>query len=116
MFTLGFKDLKVSCIIGCLEYERKNKQTIHLDLSVDIPLPETLNDDITCTLNYSTLANICSQIAQDRSFQLLESLAYEISQVLHRRFSIHAIDLTIKKPHGIPHSDYAFVQLKKVFT
>lgn len=73
----------ISCIIGVFPNERIEPQTIYMDFEVEADISEAVkSDSITEAFDYVKLAELCTQLAQEKKFFLLETLAYEAVQLL----------------------------------
>lgn len=81
--------LKVDCVIGVWEWERRITQciTIDLDLGADIA-PAAKSDDLEDTLSYKGVAKRVREFAADSGFKLVETLAEEIAGILLKEFSV----------------------------
>lgn len=113
MFSIGFKNLKVSCIIGVNKNERSIKQDIFIDLKIDVDNSlENYEDNLKNTIDYCKIVKICESVAMKNEFFLLETCALEISKEIHKSFNINGIKIRIKKPAAIPNASFSFVELK----
>jgi dihydroneopterin aldolase len=112
--VIGFKDLKISCIIGVWPFEREQKQDIFVDLEVESSFERcSKSDNFNDTIDYAFLAKIVEEIAIKRQFRLLETFSEECLNYLFCTYPISWAKITIKKPMAIPNASFAFVQLEK---
>ncbi len=90
--------LKVECVIGVWEWERRIKQiiTIDLDMAADIR-HAAKSDRLDDTLNYKAVAKRLLQFVGDSEFQLVETLAEKIAELLRAEFSISWCRVRINK-------------------
>ena len=108
---IGFEGLKICCIIGTEAYERENEQEIYVDLKVKADLlPAARSDDLKQALDYTQLAEICKQCAQNNYF-LLEAYAAAVLQEVTGRFQVEWVGISVRKPKAIPGAEAAFVEL-----
>ncbi|HSW71783.1 MAG TPA: dihydroneopterin aldolase [Chlamydiales bacterium] len=107
---IGIKDLKISCIIGILPHERKEKQELLMD--IEIQIKRDLEDNIYSTYDYRLFKKICQKIAKGK-MNLIETFAEKLLQELLNTPSIFYAKCTIKKKSAEPDSDYAYVSLER---
>ncbi|NKB63056.1 MAG: dihydroneopterin aldolase [Gammaproteobacteria bacterium] len=90
--------LKVDCVIGVWEWERKITQsiTVDLDMGFDI-LPAAKSDNLEDTLSYKDVSKRVELFIQESSFALVEKLAEEIAQILLTEFNIKWCRVRINK-------------------
>ncbi len=90
--------LKVECVIGVWEWERRVRQavTIDLDMAADIRR-SAKSDNLKDTLNYKAVAKRLIQFVSDSDFQLVETLAEAIAQILLKEFAIPWCRIRINK-------------------
>lgn len=90
--------LKVECVIGVWEWERRIKQavTIDLDMAVDIRRAAE-SDQLEDTLNYKAVAKRLIKFVGDSEFQLVETLAEKIAELLRAEFPISWCRVRINK-------------------
>lgn len=114
MLSIGFENLKISCIIGIHQHERMIKQDIYIDLKINLfSNLKQINDLLENTIDYTEIVKICEITAIENQFFLLETLAKEIADNLLNRFKIKKLFLKIKKPAAIPNASCSFVELVK---
>lgn len=112
--AIGFENHRVSCIIGCLEEERKHEKEVLIDLTVGVQVDAAINDDdIHKAISYVDLANLCTDMAKKHQYHLLETMATSLTEQLLKRFPLHWVHIKIKKPSALPSADFAFVELRR---
>ena len=98
MDIIYLHDLKVDCVIGVWDWERKIKQTITIDLDMGFDiLPAAKSDDLADTLSYKDVSKRVESFVRDSGFQLVERLAEEVAQILLNEFSIQWCRVRINK-------------------
>ncbi len=109
---IGFDHYKIDCIIGVHEEERKNNQTIYLDLRVEYDFSKAASDDdFQKTICYEVLGNLCKELSL-KGYRLLETFAFELIQTLMNQYKIKWAFVRIKKPNALPLANYAVVELE----
>ncbi len=100
MDIIFLHDLKVDCIIGVWEWERKIRQTIVIDLDMGFDIRKAASsDDLADTLSYKDVSKRVSSFVADSGFQLVEKLAEEVAAILLDEFPIRWCRVRINK-HG----------------
>jgi dihydroneopterin aldolase len=107
---IGLSGLKVKSIIGVFPEERRRARDLLIDLELK-PLHEAEKDEIELTINYEKIANLCSQIALDGKYHLLETLARKILESCFEAFAISEASICINKPKALKEVSSAYVKL-----
>ena len=84
---------------GVSSEERAEPQPIEVDLVVrlDLSRPAT-SDDLADTVNYATLFELARQVAEGRSFHLLEALAAAIADAVLAAHPVDDVEVRVRKP------------------
>ena len=89
MDTIFLHGLKVDCVIGVWEWERHIKQRVEIDLDLATDIrPAAATDRLEDALNYKAIAKTVIAHVEASSYQLVESLAESIADILVREFEI----------------------------
>jgi dihydroneopterin aldolase len=111
---IGIQDLQIHCIIGIYQNERLQEQDIFVDLKVQSDFsPCVKSDSIMETINYTKLADTCSEFAKLKKYGLLETFAVEVLDEIFRTFPVNWGWIRIKKPQAIPNAAFAVVEFEK---
>jgi dihydroneopterin aldolase len=113
MDIIYLHDLKIECIIGIWEWERRIKQTIILDLDMAADIRRAAaTDRIDDTLNYKAVAKRLIDFVGGSQFQLVETLAEKIAEILLTEFKLKWVRVRVNKkgavrgalrpPHPVP--------------
>ncbi len=98
MDIIYLHDLKVDCVIGVWDWERKIKQTITIDLDMGFDIRAAAkSDDLVDTLSYKDVSKRVEAFVKDSGFQLVERLAEEVAQILLTEFEIKWCRVKINK-------------------
>ncbi len=103
MDKIIIQDLQVETIIGAYAYERQQPQSLFItaELSVDIT-QAAHSDDINVAVDYAAVADTLKQFAAISEYQLVETFAEKIAQLILQKFAIQHLRLTVSKPSAIP--------------
>ena len=96
------RGLAVDCIIGFIDWERRVKQTVVIDLEMSIDCRQAaIRDDVADTLNYKTVAKRLIGFVQESSFNLVETLVERIAHLVLAEFGVEWVRVTLSKPGAI---------------
>ena len=102
MDKIFLQELKVETIIGIWEWERKIRQTVIIDLEMSADIAKAAaTDDVADTLNYKSVAKRIQGFVADSSFQLVETLAEQIAEIIRGEFGVAWVRVTVHKPGAI---------------
>jgi dihydroneopterin aldolase len=97
--------LTTECIIGFIDWERRVKQTVELDIELPVDCRRAaLNDDVADTLDYKKVAKRVLAFVEGSSFQLVETLAHRLALVILEEFQLPWVRIALNKPGAIRHS------------
>ena len=79
--TLFINDLSIPCIIGVYDYERKEKQMLHISLALTVDtIKAGQTDEIKDTVSYHDIANDVVTLVETSQYHLLEKLAHVVAK------------------------------------
>ena len=94
--------LKIDATIGIWDWEKAIKQTIVIDLDMGADLRKAAaSDDVEDTLNYKAVAKRLQQFVGDSSFELVETLAEKIAEIVLAEFDVPWVRVKLNKPGAI---------------
>jgi dihydroneopterin aldolase len=96
------RGLEVECIIGFIEWERRIKQTVVIDLEMPVDCRRAAQtDEVADTLDYKKVAKRVIAFIETSQFKLVETLAQRLAMVVLGEFGIEWVRLSINKPGAI---------------
>ncbi len=102
MDIIYLSDLKIETIIGIYEWERKVKQTVSLELQMATDIRQSAaTDTIDDTLNYKAVAKRLIDFVEKSHYQLIETLAEKITEIVLTEFDVPWVKLKLSKPGAI---------------
>lgn len=111
---IGLEELRISCIIGELPYEREQTQEIVLSFRVTTDFAAaSKQDNIEDALDYTLLAKAAEEVAQNGQFRLLETLAWHILEIFVSQFRVSWAWVRIRKPSALPGKGVPVVELER---
>lgn len=111
---LGIHQHQIDSIIGIYPNERQKKQKLLIDAKIKIDFSNCLrSENIENTVDYVMLAQICTELANQTHYLLLEAFASDILNEYMKRFNAIWAWVKIQKPSAIPSAAYAYVEMEK---
>lgn len=102
MDTIFLHKLKVDTVIGIWDWERKIRQTVVIDLDMAADIRKAAKtDSVDDTLNYKRVSKRVQQFVADSSFQLVETLAERIAELLIGELGVSWVRVKVNKPGAI---------------
>lgn len=96
------KELKIPCLIGIFDWERKKKQVVSVDLEFPARIGKaSKSDHIRDAVDYKKIAKRTIYFVSQSQFYLIEALIESLAQQLLAEFKLSQITLQIEKPGAI---------------
>jgi dihydroneopterin aldolase len=96
------RGLEVECIIGFIEWERRIKQRIQIDLELPVDCTKAArSDDVIDTLDYKSVAKRVIGFIEASEFMLVETMAHRMAMLILEEFGIEWVRIWINKPGAI---------------
>lgn len=94
--------LAVECIIGFIEWERRTKQTVVIDVELPVDCARAAaSDDVVDTLDYKRVAKRLIAFVGESEFKLVETLAHRAALLILEEFAVAWVRLSVNKPGAI---------------
>ena len=98
MDTIFIRELTVETVIGIYDWEREIKQAVVFDLELACDVARAAaTDSVDDTLNYKALCQRVVEYVQGSEFQLVETLAERVAQMILSEFEVTWLRLTLNK-------------------
>lgn len=102
MDIIYLNDLEIETIIGIFDWERRVKQKIRLNLEMATDVRKSAqSDNIEDTINYKSVAKRLINFVEASEFQLVETLAEHIAEIVLKEFGIKWVRLKVNKPGAV---------------
>jgi len=102
MDKIVLTDLRVDAVIGIWDWEKRNSQSISIDLEMQTDTKKiSQSDSIEDALDYKAVSKRAKQFIQDSQFNLIETLAENLAQIILEEFDVQWLRLSISKPYAI---------------
>jgi len=102
MDTIYLHELKIDTVVGIWEWERRIRQTVVIDLEMGADIRKAAaSDSIDDTLNYKAVAKRVQQFVSESRFQLVETMAERIADLILDEFGVPWVAVKVNKPGAI---------------
>jgi dihydroneopterin aldolase len=102
MNIVYISELSISTVIGVYDWERDIKQTVVVDLEMSTNNQRAaLEDNLVFTLDYGAIAAGITAFVEASRYQLLESLAEAIADLVMTDFGVQQLKLKLGKPGAV---------------
>ena len=96
------RDLRIKTIIGIFDWEREIKQTVSLDIEMATDIRQAaVTDDIQHALDYKSVGKRVIAYVEESEFQLVETLAEKVSEIILTEFDVPWLRLRLSKPGAL---------------
>ena len=94
--------LRVKGTIGIFDWEKKIKQEISLSYEIDHDnLSASKEDKIDATTDYKTITKKIISFIEENKFELVETFAEKIAEMVIKDFDVNWIKLRVSKPGAL---------------
>lgn len=105
MDIIYVRSLKIDCVIGAFEWERRVRQTVVIDLDLAADVARAARtDQLVDTVDYKAIAKRLIEFVRKSEFQLVETLAERIAEIVCREFAVAWIRVRINKKGALRHA------------
>ena len=99
---IHIKDLLLRTIIGINNEERRNRQDVIINITLEADTRAAgQSDDINNTVNYRSLTKSIIQLVESSQFYLVEKLAAEIARLCLDEPRVVRASVTVEKPGAL---------------
>src|SRR5208337_1078629 len=102
MDKILIKDLRLRCIIGINEFERREKQDVTINVVIWSNLTEAAKtDDISKTVDYKEITKRIIKLVEGSEFRLVETLAEKVAESCLEHARAKKVRVTVEKPGAL---------------
>lgn len=114
MDRIFIRDLRLRCIIGIGDEERREKQdvSINIELRADLSLAGK-TDRVEDSLDYRMLKKEIVTMVEGSSFHLIEALAERIANICLARGAARGVRVTVDKPGALRFARSVAVEINR---
>jgi dihydroneopterin aldolase len=108
------RGLEIDCIIGFIEWERRIKQTVVIDLELPVDCRRAaLTDEVGSTVDYKKVSKRVIAFVEASEFKLVETLAHQTALLILEEFNVDWVRLSVNKPGAIRGSRDVGISLER---
>ena len=94
--------LTAECIIGFIDWERRVRQTVVLDIELPVDCRRaSRTDEVADTLDYKKVAKRVLAYIAATEFRLVETLAHRVALLILEEFAVEWVRIALNKPGAI---------------
>lgn len=102
MDTIFLTDLRIKTVVGIWDWERAVPQIVSIDLEMAADVAAAAaRDHIDATLDYKAVTKRIISFVEDSRFQLIETMAEGIAEIVTGEFQVPWVRVTVHKPFAI---------------
>ena len=99
---IHIRDLHLRAIIGINDEERRDRQDVLINLTLDTDMRSAgRSDDIGDAFNYRTLAKRVIGLVENSQFYLVEKLAAEVARLCLEDTRVERVRVSVEKPGAL---------------
>ena len=108
------RGLEIDCIIGFIEWERRIKQTVVVDIELPVDCQRAAqSDDVADTVDYKKVSKRIIGFIEASEFKLVETLAHRVAMLVLEEFGLEWVRLSVNKPGAIRGSRDVGISLER---
>jgi len=113
--TVEIADLEIRCIVGILERERVQEQTIYIDIEIDCDFAEAeRTEDVAHAVDYAAVSSLITEWVQDEKFKLIETMAERACTLIFTKWPIAKRAMVrVKKPEAVDGTRFTAVRVDR---
>lgn len=102
MDIIYLNDLRIDAIIGIYDWERRTKQRIILDIEMGTDISKAAaSENVDDTIDYKAVAKRIITFVSDSEFELVETLAEKITEIILAEFNVPWCRLRLNKQGAV---------------
>jgi len=92
------RELRIETVIGIYDWERKIKQEVVFDIEMAADIAKAAQtDNIEDALDYKTISKRIAEFVEQSTFQLVETLAEKVAEIVLNEFNVPWLKLQLNK-------------------
>jgi D-erythro-7,8-dihydroneopterin triphosphate epimerase len=114
MDRILIRDLRIRCILGINQDERREKQDVVINLAIYADLGRAgKSDRMEDTVDYRALKKRILAMAEQSSYHLEEALAEAIASLCIDHPGVARVDVRVDKPHALRFAESVAVEITR---
>lgn len=108
------RGLRVDALIGVYEYERQQRQPLHIDLELELDGSRCCNtDELGDAVDYAAVVAAVHRLALFNRRLLLEAFAQDVADTLINDFALNGAAVSVSKPGILDGTDQVGVSIHR---
>ncbi len=114
MDRIIIRDLKVRCIIGINDEERREKQDVIINISMDADLSKAgRSDKAEDTVDYRAVKKTIVNMVESSHYFLIEALAQAIADICLQNQAVNEVTVSVDKPNALRFAQSVAVEITR---
>ena len=114
MDIVFIKQLEVRTTIGVFDWEREIKQKLVFDLELGTDIrTAAATDELGDTLDYKAISHAVHDMVEASAYQLVETVAEKVAQMILNKFPVKWLSLTLNKPGAVSVAQSVGVKIER---
>lgn len=113
MDQLEITKLRIKTRIGVYAWEQAILQDLLLDIYIPLESKTTYQDLLSQTIDYEKLCQMITSFLQNHSFNLIETVAEKVVELIKKEFHVQSLTVRVSKPHAIPAAENISITLSR---
>lgn len=114
MDIVFIKALEVRTTIGVFDWEREIKQKLVFDIELGTNIRQAAaSDALEDTLDYKAIAHSVHDMVEASEYQLVETVAEKVAEMILRDFPVHWLSIELNKPGAVSISQSVGVKIQR---
>ncbi len=111
---IHIRDLRLRCIIGVNDDERRDKQDVAINVTLHADLRAAgASDDLADSVDYKAIKKAIIREVEASRYSLLERLAGRIAELCLEPPRVEEVDVTVDKPGALRFARSVAVQVRR---
>ena len=105
MEIVQIKELRFQTIVGCWDWERQLPQQVNIDLDMAWDFSKSVETEkLEYALDYKAVAQRVETFVCDAKFELVETAAVKVAEMIMSEFSVPWVRVSFHKPFAVKRS------------
>lgn len=98
MDLIYIRNLKIDCVIGAFDWERRIRQTVAIDLDLAMDAASAAHTDrLANTIDYKAISKRLIDYVGKSEFHLVETLAERVAEIVRDEFAVPWVRVRVNK-------------------
>lgn len=111
---IHIRDLTVRCVVGAFPEERKARQDVVINVTMDCDFGKAAEtDNLDDTVNYKTVNKRIVAMVEESSFHLIETMAEHIARICLETAGVTRVRVSVDKPGALRFARSVAVEIER---